>query len=538
MPTIMAEPTKKVNIIQPQPPFQTKMVCSNVDFLVAGAAMGVGKSFAALLMAAEPSLDPDFRMVYIRRNISDLKVGGSGTDEAAKIYGHYATIKVSENPRLLFPSGAFIDFTHMADQSPDKVLERIRGWQYGYIYVDEGTGFEWSTIRLLMSRNRSKGKYTGKIRLTCNPKRNHWLRYWVDWYVDDKGYPIPERDGIVRYFYITGDNVEDVIFGDTPEEVYEKCRKHIDPILRKMDGEYTYKNLIKTTTFYSGKLSDNAIMLKNNPGYMGSVAAMGDKQAKANLLGCWNVSEDDDTTPIVLAKARSIAENDPCMNGDKWITADLADVGNDNTIILAWNGFHIIDLAIIPKSTPKGNANAIKRMQVKHGVGDSHVIYDGQRATYMSDYIPDAVSYISSYRPRGLYKLNFQLLKDECYMRFVNAVNEGRLSMDEDVAKMNYTHQKIKVPISVLAEFVDECSVVRFNEMAGGKKRLWTKKEMNSNLGHDGSMDLTDACAMRYFPCLACEYGQELEYGVQKYEDDDYDIYAETANIYDESAWC
>ena len=358
----MAEQGKKVNIIQPQPPFQTKMVCSNVDFLVAGAAMGVGKSFAALLMAAEPSLDPDFRMVYIRRNINDLKVGGSGTDEAAKIYGHYATIKVSENPRLLFPSGAFIDFTHMADQSPDKVLERIRGWQYGYIYIDEGTGFEWSTIRLLMSRNRSKGKYTGKIRLTCNPKRNHWLRYWVDWYVDDKGYPIPERDGIVRYFYITGDNVEDVIFGDTPEEVYEKCRKHIDPILRKMDGEYTYKNLIKTTTFYSGKLSDNAIMLKNNPGYMGSVAAMGDKQAKANLLGCWNVSEDDDTTPIVLAKARSIAEVDPCMNGDKWITADLADVGNDNTIILAWNGFHIIDLAIIPKSTPKMNANAIKRM--------------------------------------------------------------------------------------------------------------------------------------------------------------------------------
>ena len=77
----MAESAKKVNIIQPQPPFQTKMVWSNVDFLVAGAAMGVGKSFAALLMAAEPSLDPDFRMVYIRRNIGDLKVGGSGTDE-------------------------------------------------------------------------------------------------------------------------------------------------------------------------------------------------------------------------------------------------------------------------------------------------------------------------------------------------------------------------------------------------------------------------------------------------------------------------
>lgn len=514
------------------------MVCSNVDFLVAGAAMGVGKSFAALLMAAEPSLDPDFRMVYIRRNIGDLKVGGSGTDEAAKIYGHYATLKMSDSPRLLFPSGAYIDFTHMADQTPDKVLERIRGWQYGYIYVDEGTGFEWSTIRLLMSRNRSKGKYTGKIRLTCNPKRNHWLRYWVDWYVDEQGFPIPERDGVVRYFYITGDRVEDVIFGDSPEEVYQKCRKHIDPILRKMGGDYTYQNLIKTTTFYSGKLSDNAIMLKNNPGYMGSVAAMGDKQAKANLLGCWNVDDSDEDTPIIASKARAITENDPCMNGDMWITADLADVGKDNTIILVWNGFHIIDYKIVQKTTGRGNYEAIKRMQLKHNVGDSHVIYDGQRAMYMPDYIPEAIPYISGYAPRGLYRLNFQRLKDECYMRLVNAINEGYISMSEDVANETYQHQNIKVPITILAEFVDECSVVRFKEVMGGKKALLGKKEMNSQLGHDGSMDWLDAMHMRFLPCLACEYGQEIEYGVQKYDEEEYDEYAETANIYDDSAWC
>lgn len=534
----MAE-VKTPKIIRPQPPFQTKMVCSNVDFLVAGAAMGVGKSFAALLMAAEPSLDPDFRMVYIRRNINDLKVGGSGTDEAAKIYGHYATIKVSENPRLLFPSGAFIDFTHMADQSPDKVLERVRGWQYGYIYIDEGTGFEWSTVRILMSRNRSKGKYTGKIRITCNPKRNHWLRYWVDYYIDEQGYPIPERDGIVRYFYITGDNIEDVIFGDSYEEVYQKCKKQIDPILRKMGGDYTYKNLIKTTTFYSGKLSDNAIMLANNPGYMGSVAAMGEKQARANLLGCWAVDDSDDSAPIIASKARQIAENDPRTNGDMWITVDLADVGKDNTIILAWNGFHIIDMDVAPQTTPKGNAQRIKRMQVKHNVGNSHVIFDGTRAMYIPDYIPDSIPFISGYRPRGLYRLNFQLLKDEVYMRLVNAINENRISMSPEIADMQYKHQKVEGLLTVLAEFVDECSVVRFNEVAGGKKRLWTKKEMNSKLGHEGSMDITDACAMRYFPCLACEYGAELEYGVSQYADDEEDDFSPfKVNIYDDSSWC
>lgn len=491
----------------------------------------------AILASAEPAKDPLYRAVYFRRTLGELKGAGGVVDEFENLYGDAVTVTKSENPRITFKeSGAWLECRQIADENPNKVRETYKGLQADAIFFEELTGFAFYTVNYLMSRARGKAKWTGKVRATTNPSKRHWVRKWCDWYIGPDGQAIEERSGVVRYFYLDGSTVDDLVWGDTKEEVYAKCRKSIDKKLKSLKGASTYQNLIKSFTFIKGNLAENKELLKNNPDYVGSVS--GD-EGDALLIGSWDYDpSEENEAPIIASKARSIAEIDPCMNGDKWITADLADVGNDNTIILAWNGFHIIDIAIIPKSTPKGNANAIKRMQIKHGVGDSHVIYDGQRATYMSDYIPDAIPYISSYRPRGLYKLNFQLLKDECYMRFVNAVNDGRISMDDGVANMNYTHQKIKVPISVLTEFVDECSVVRFNEMAGGKKRLWTKKEMNSNLGHDGSMDLTDACAMRYFPCLACEYGQELEYGVQKYEDDDYDIYAETANIYDESAWC
>ena len=125
-------------------------------------------------------------------------------------------------------------------------------------------------------------------------------------------------------------------------------------------------------------------------------------------------------------------------------------------------------------------------------------------------------------------------------MRLVNAINENRISMDSEIASKQYKHQKVKGQLTVLAEFADECSVVRFNEVAGGKKRLWTKKEMNSKLGHEGSMDITDACAMRYFPCLASEYGAELEYGVSHddEEEDEYEYSPFKINIYDESNWC
>lgn len=524
-------------IIKPHIGSQDEFVRSNVDVVIFGGTLAGGKSFGLCLLHAEPSLDPRYRAVMLRRTLGELKTSGGLVQMFEDAYGDNVSITKSENPRIKFLNGAEIECRQVADENPNKVREVFKGMQADCICFDELTGFDFYTWNYIQSRCRGGAAWTGKIRATTNPSKRHFVRKMIDWYIGNDGFVIPERSGVVRYFYLDGDTVDDYVWGDSKEEVYKKCKKSIDKSLRKLGHDASYENLIKSFTFILGSVSENTTLLATNPDYIGSISG---REGAALLEGSWLYDpEEGNEAPIQQSKARAVAENDPCMNGDKWITADLADVGNDNTIILAWNGFHIIDLAIIPKSTPKMNANAIKRMQIKHSVGDSHVIYDGQRATYMSDYIPDAIPYISSYRPRGLYRLNFQLLKDECYMRFINAINEGRLSMDEEVAKMNYTHQKIKVPISVLTEFVDECSVVRFNEMAGGKKRLWTKKEMNSNLGHDGSMDLTDACAMRYFPCLACEYGQELEYGVNKYNDD-YDVFndAEEVDIYDDSAWC
>lgn len=532
----MAE--EKVKIITPNQGFQELLVSSNVDFLVGGSAMGCGKSYGALLMAAEHSYDPNFRMVYLRRNIGDLRAGGAGTDEAAKIYGNIATMKVSESPRLTFPSGAFIDFTHMSDQREDKVLERVKGWQYSCIYIDEATGFEWSTVRLLMSRNRSQAKWSGKMRLTCNPKRNHWLRIWVAWWLDDKGYPIPERVGIVRYFFVNGKNIEDVVFGDSPEDVYRQCKASIDTILKVQGDDYTYKDLIKSTTFYTGKLAENKAMMGANTGYLGSVAAMGEKQRQANLLACWNVDIDDDLdAPISPASARAITTNQPQTSGIKWLTADLADIGTDNTFILIWDGYHIIDYKILPTATTDKNVDWIKRMARKHDIPDNHIIFDARRSPYMHERIPDGIAYDSCYASRGLYKRSFMLLKDECYMRLVEALNSGKISMDPRIADEIYLHQNISNQITILEEFVEECGVVQFSTSASGKQRLLTKKEMNSRLGKSRSMDVLDPCAMRFYPDLWSEYGEELahEKALVKEEEERYS--SDMVDIYDDTNW-
>lgn len=501
------------------------------DYIVTHNSMG------ALLMAAQHSIDANFRMVFLRRNIGDIRAGGGGTDEASKLYGNMATIKISESPRLTFPSGAFIDFTHMSDQREDKVLERVKGWQYSCIYVDEATGFEWSTIRLLMSRNRSQAMWSGKMRLTCNPKRNHWLRKWVDWYVDEQGYPIPERDGVVRYFYVNGKEIDDVVFGDTPEDVYLQCKNSIDEILKGQGHNYTYKDLVKSTTFLSGKLAENTSLMEGNSGYLGSVAAMGEKQRQANLMGCWNVDlEEDVDAPISPATARSIINNEPQSSGVYWLTADLADVGTDNTFILIWDGFHIIDYKILPSATTSKNVEWVRRMARKYNIPDNHIIFDARRSPYMHEHIPQGIAFDSCLAPRGLYKRDFIRLKDECYMRLVEALNGGRISMSAEVANAIYVHQKLNSQITILEEFSEECSVVQFNMSASGRQSLLTKKEMNTQLGKSRSMDVLDPCAMRFFPVLQSEYGQELTNERASISDEsEYEL--ETMDIYDDSNW-
>lgn len=530
----------KVKIIKPQEGLQEKLVASNLDVVFAGGAMSAGKSFGMILALAEPIHDPNFRAVFLRRNLQETKAAGGLFDDTKKVYPDFIkSAKESDNPRIVFKSGSFVDFTHISDETPQKLLERIRGWQYSLCYFDEGTSFEWSTFRLLFSRNRSTAKWTNKIRLTCNPKKSHWLRIFLRDYIGEDGFIKPDWDGRVRYFYIKGKDVTSVVWGDTPEEVYAECKYQIDEALatfRKKGAAVDYRSMIKSFTFYLGSTAENKAMIGTNEGYLGSVAAMGEAEARANLLGNWNVDPDEDEdAPIHFEEANAIFTMDPAMNNDKWMTVDLADTGTDNTLILIWNGFHVIDYKILMKSTPRINVEAIQVLADQYGIGDSHIIYDGIRAVYVHDYIPSAIPFISYRAPLGRYGRMAENLKTECYLRLVEMVKRGTITFADKVAYAVYQHQNLGVPITFKVEFVEECSVIRFKDMPSGKKRLMNKKEMNAMLGKGRSMDLLDSCNMRMLPVLAYNYGDELISTATT--ETKRETYGEEVNIYDDSTW-
>ena len=514
----MAETTK---IYRPHEGCQRAMVRSNVDVVFAGGNLGAGKTFGAALSIAEPCLDPRWRGLVVKNNIDDLKRGGGVIDTFhQELFGGYGQMRMSEMPRLTFPQGSWIDFCHLADQSYDAIMRRFKSSQYDWIYLDELTEFGWDAFRALLTRNRGKSAYAGKCLATTNPERESWIRDFIDWYIDDEGCIIPERDGVVRYFFVQGKTVKEVVWGDTKEEVYRQCRVEIDDLVRQQKME-DWRPFVKSFTFYEGRMSDNKEMLENNPGYVGTIAMMGEIERKKLLGGNWNVSSKAEEGVLVsYDEANSVFTNDPQRNGEKWITVDLADSGTNNFLQLAWDGLDIIDIEIVPFTTPAENARRAMIFANKHNIGYSHIIFDAIRGRYFLDYIPQAVPFESYRAPFGVDALQYVKLKDCCYGKLIWLVKNNGISISDDVARRTYINvaSKTKSDLTVENEFVEEIRVVRWVDAPNGKKRLMTKKEMNKALGRGRSMDLADPMSMRMYPLLNIPNGYELESSRQQYE--------------------
>ena len=528
-------------IFRPHAGCQQAMVRSNVDVCFAGGNLGAGKTFGAAMATAEPSLDGRWRGLVVKNNIDDLKRGGGVIDTfSAELYGSEAALRNSDMPRLTFPSGAWIDFCHLADQSYKAIMRRFKSSQYDWIYFDELTEFGWDAFRALLTRNRGKSAYAGKCLATTNPERESWIRVFIDWYVDDEGYIIPERDGVVRYFFIKGKTVNEVVWGDTKEEVYRQCKAEIDDLMRSQKTD-RWDVFIKSFTFYEGRMSDNKEMLEANPNYVGTIAMMGETERKKLLGGCWNVSSRDDEDAVVTyEEAMAVFTADSQRNGDGWITVDLADYGTNNFLMLHWDGLHVDDIEIVPFSTPRGNAERAMLFAAKHGVAYSHIIFDATSGMYFKDYVAEAVPYVSGYAPMGLNALQYMRLKDCCYGKMVWLIKHGLISIADSVANRMYVNAASKTAsqITVQDEFCEEARTIRWVDAQNGKKRLMTKKEMKKMLGRGRSPDLIDPMAMRMLPLLNIQDGYELEQGRNEAAlQRENDTQGNTVDIYDDASF-
>ena len=108
--------TKDIRIVSPQKGGQEAFVRSSVDVCIFGGVLAGGKTYGAILANAEPSRDPNYRAVFFRRTLGELKTAGGIVDDFEDAYGDSVSITKSENPRITFKdSGTSIECRQIAD---------------------------------------------------------------------------------------------------------------------------------------------------------------------------------------------------------------------------------------------------------------------------------------------------------------------------------------------------------------------------------------------------------------------------------------
>lgn len=254
---------------------QEMILTNDAQVMVVGGAMGGGKTYLSQMLGLRYIDDANTAIVTFRRTMDEIKGQGGCWDTAEDIFMsiHPSMRPVPTKSRLTFnfPTGATAVYKGI---ELEKDVRKNQGLQFTLAIFDEGTLFEWSMIEYMFQRMRSKSKYKSRIVITCNPDPDHKIAELIDWWLDEEGFPDPEKEGKIRFFIRKNG---DFIWGDTREELGVKYEI----------PEEDWDSKILSFTFIGCTVYDNPPMLENNKEYLAFLEGMPEVDKARNLYGNW-----------------------------------------------------------------------------------------------------------------------------------------------------------------------------------------------------------------------------------------------------------
>ena len=465
--------------IRPQKGFQENFVKCPFDYVIAGGAAGLGKSFALLLDPLRYIHLKDFSAIIFRRQNKEVFAGGGLKSEAEPLYNRYGGVwRGYPYNHFKFPSGATIAFGHLQKES-DK--ETYKGSQFTGIYLDELTAFTDTQERYMFSRNRSKCKIRPYVRATTNPQSDGFVKDKIKWYLDDDGYPIKERLGVMRYFMYVDDkpctyaSISDAI---SDNDVFFAKQKD-DP-----------KDILKTFTFLTGSIYDNKKLLETQKSYIGNLLMGTAKDVRQLLYGCWGGLESDDR--LVLDSDIAFAfENKDLEIGEKYVTADVAFEGSDKFVLCLWRGWRLEKIKIIAKSTGLEVVEIIKEFAESYQVNMSNVMFDADGVGMaLSGFLAGCMEFKANKKALG--DANYNNIKSQAGFHLARKIKDAGVFVNLNMAKNGDLVKRIS----------KELRALRRNEKSIDKVALIPKenkgaiKGMKSYLSNE-SPDILDCLIMR-----------------------------------------
>ena len=208
------------------------------------------------------------------------------------------------------------------------------------------------------------------------------------------------------------------------------------------------------------------------------------------LLGNW---EYDDTQDSLIDYNSIVSLFDSKgMEGDKYISCDVARFGSDRTVIMLWNGLHLHYVKTILKSGINEVVEEIKKLQQENEVPLRNIIVDSDGVGGgVQDYLR-CQSFQANARP--LKNENYQNLKTQCYYTLAKKINEGQLG----ISCSN---------INTKNDIIEELEQVRTKDAdKDNKLQILSKDTIKSIIGR--SPDYADALSMRMYYEIDSNFGK------------------------------
>jgi len=233
--------------------------------------------------------------------------------------------------------------------------------------------------------------------------------------------------------------------------------------------------------FIQSLLTDNPHISKH---YRENLLTLDNNSKERLLYGNWEYS-DDPAELMTFDKITDIFSNSFVLIGENYITADIARLGRDETVIGVWSGFRLLHIVVIAKNLITEAAAEISKLSVQFNVPLSNIIVDEDGVGGGVKDILGCEGFVNNSSPLEVEgeKENYNNLKSQCYFKLAEYVNKNLIFVSEQNA-------------DIKSKIVQELEQVKQHNMdKDAKKQVMPKDKVKELLGR--SPDLSDMIMMR-----------------------------------------
>lgn len=272
------------------------------------------------------------------------------------------------------------------------------------------------------------------------------------------------------------------LINDNPKGLLT-CNPHKGWLYREFFDAQRNNSIRKDRRFIQALPTDNPHI---SPVYIESLQMLPDIDRKRLLEGDWDYDETKDRLYEYDDLLRCFRPSTTL--GDKFITADIARMGDDRTVIVVWNNLHAEKFVVLKHKPINEVVDTINDLIKNHSVRLSNVLVDEDG---IGGGVVDFIRCKGFLNGSKAVRDNYMNLKSDCYFKLGELISSNVITFES-------THKDT---------IVKELEMIRREKIdSDGKLRVTNKEDLKKR--HGISPDFADAIMMRAFYELKKNFGK------------------------------